>query len=495
MYHKTDQILDFFKKVSLKVPSRMRYEEIPDPESELSLPVITITDFATGEAGKEVLLLVGGEHARELITAEIAAWLGRLLTGTADEMASWPAMAAATALARQHGWAKSSLAEWGDALLTHVVFKIIPVENIQGRKAVESGDACLRKTAAGVDLNRNWAHAWRQAEAGSEEYGGPKPFSEPESRVVRLVAETARPQAYVALHSGEYALYAPWDSEAALAPDLPDDLEAVLGKLNTYCQCMHGAAGAVAGYLAYGSSMDYMYTRLQVRYPLTFEVYGPDGLGKTAKGGHPRRRLAATADAERTAFGTGGGSAGAEASADCIRDYNPTTPAEYQEVVSRWLATLLVLADHLAAHPAASAAADTAGQDGLPLPQTPPTKQDLALKGETGVAAVVEKPTVPAQNASVAAKAKRDWLSANYALPLLPSVANMMQPAQVGVAQAFETARSRGGVRVVLAAGAVAAAGLLVYFGWRKLGGAQLLGGGFARRRACSTRRPVRYSV
>ncbi len=41
--------------------------------------------------------------------------------------------------------------------------QIIPVENIQGRKAVESGDTCLRKTAAGVDLNRNWAHAWRQA--------------------------------------------------------------------------------------------------------------------------------------------------------------------------------------------------------------------------------------------------------------------------------------------------------------------------------------------
>ena len=77
--------------------------------------------------------------------------------------------------------------------------------------------------------------------------------------------------------------------QASLAPGLPDDLEAVLGKLNTYCQCMHGAAGAVAGYLAFGSSMDYMYSRLHVRYPLTFEVYGPDGLGKTAKGGHPRR--------------------------------------------------------------------------------------------------------------------------------------------------------------------------------------------------------------
>ena len=58
------------------------------------------------------------------------------------------------------------------------------------------------------------------------------------------------------------------------------------------------------------------------------------------------------------------------------------------------------------------------------------TAQDLALKGETGVAAVVDKPSAPAQNASVAAKAKRDWLSANYALPLLPSMVNMMQPAQ-----------------------------------------------------------------
>ena len=67
---------------------------------------------------------MGGEHARELITAEIAHWLGRLLTGTADEMGAWPAMAAATATARQHGWAKGSLAEWGDALLTHVVFKV-----------------------------------------------------------------------------------------------------------------------------------------------------------------------------------------------------------------------------------------------------------------------------------------------------------------------------------------------------------------------------------
>ena len=40
--------------------------------------------------------------------------------------------------------------------------QIVPIENIQGRKAVEGGDMCLRKTTNGVDLNRNWGYAWVQ---------------------------------------------------------------------------------------------------------------------------------------------------------------------------------------------------------------------------------------------------------------------------------------------------------------------------------------------
>ena len=40
--------------------------------------------------------------------------------------------------------------------------QIVPVENIQGRKAVEQGNLCLRKASGGVDLNRNWPVAWRQ---------------------------------------------------------------------------------------------------------------------------------------------------------------------------------------------------------------------------------------------------------------------------------------------------------------------------------------------
>lgn len=48
-----------------------RYQDIPDPDhnSELSLPLVTVTDFKQGEAGKEVILLIAGEHARQVTLA------------------------------------------------------------------------------------------------------------------------------------------------------------------------------------------------------------------------------------------------------------------------------------------------------------------------------------------------------------------------------------------------------------------------------------------
>ena len=71
-----------------------------------------------------------------------------------------------------------------------------------------------------------------------------------------------------------------------------------------------------------------------------------------------------------------GNSAG-DALAKCLLDYNPMESEEYEEVVATWLASLLVLADHLAANPAASSAAAEAEQDQPPFPPTPPSKQEL----------------------------------------------------------------------------------------------------------------------
>lgn len=492
-YHNTSHILDSFKAATSLTANLARYQDIPDPDhnSELSLPLVTVTDFKTGEAGKETILLIAGEHARELITSEIVYWLYQVLAGKDAEFLSWPAAASFASQRKKMGLGASNLQEWVQDLLKKVVFKILPIENIEGRKAVEKGNSCLRKTFSGVDLNRNWATEWRNVAADDESYGGPHPFSEPESRIVKLIAENAPVRASVNIHSGEYALYVPWDSRPDYGPDLPADTQVVLEQLNVWAQCMHGAAGSTAGYLAFGTSMDYMYDKLHIPYPLTIEVYGPEGLGKLSAGGHPRHLLQADlvqpkvqtgvndapildqlpVDPARNMQGgqqaagqqhpadlaqsqqqgaldqqqhsanlaqnkqqggldqqqhpaglvqnkqqggagqeqlrqaqrsqeqhtqqqvkeqlsegaqgsVGAGQAQAESAekADCFASFNPPTVKEYQEVVVTWVATLLTLADHVAAHPIASHAAMDAEQHQQPLPKGATHKMDLAQR-------------------------------------------------------------------------------------------------------------------
>ncbi|KAK9805763.1 hypothetical protein WJX73_006850 [Symbiochloris irregularis] len=392
-YHNTDEILEFFRTTAQRLPQRARYETIPDPESNFNLPVITITNFSSGNTNKETILITAGEHARELITSEVTYWLGVLLSGRGqdfDELTDWAALQPVQAAAWKTGATKTTLAEWAESLLHNIEFKILPVVNVPGRKAAETGDTCQRKTLSGVDLNRNWGFAWKQTAKAHEEYGGETPFSEPESRIVRLVAEGAQARASVNLHAGEWALYIPWDSQKSVAPGLPADIDELLEKLNTHCECMSGPAGKVAGYLAYGTSMDYLFNDLNVQYPLTFEIYGPDGLGKLAKGGHPRR-LQQDQDSgqqlKEHTEGAGGREEVVETQAQrCLRDYNPLGLEDYQDVVARWLGALLVLAAHLAASPTeASTAMRDAGQSQLPLPPLKPTKQDLARMGKTAV--------------------------------------------------------------------------------------------------------------
>jgi hypothetical protein len=90
----------------------------------VSLPLVTITDFTTGEQGKEVVLLVAGEHARELITSEIAFWLGSLLAGQTADLGDWGPLQSAQAKAWAHGLTKEKLSTWAEGLLKRVIFKV-----------------------------------------------------------------------------------------------------------------------------------------------------------------------------------------------------------------------------------------------------------------------------------------------------------------------------------------------------------------------------------
>lgn len=104
-----------------------RFEQQLDEASSLRLPVVTITDFASGEAGKEVLLLVAGEHGRELITSDIIYWLGKALSGKAEELLHWPTVqqVLSKAQAATTGLKGNSLELWLEGLLQKCVFKVI----------------------------------------------------------------------------------------------------------------------------------------------------------------------------------------------------------------------------------------------------------------------------------------------------------------------------------------------------------------------------------
>jgi len=74
-----------------------------------------------------------------------------------------------------------------------------------------------RQNARGVDLNRNFPTAWRhRGSAGDTYYSGPKPLSEPESRVVARLVRRERPAVSVWYHQHARLVYLPARGDCAL---------------------------------------------------------------------------------------------------------------------------------------------------------------------------------------------------------------------------------------------------------------------------------------
>ncbi|KAF8060049.1 Carboxypeptidase B [Scenedesmus sp. PABB004] len=330
LYHTSGELLHWFSATAAKHPGVMRFRDVRDYHSKTLLPLATITagaDVAPAPA-KPAVLFVFGEHAREVITSEVGVWLARVLVDNSSAAFDWPELGAALARAGVDA-AGASVAtgagagggasggagggasggdggggagvdwpsvarRWVREVLGVLEVGIIPIEALDSRRQVEEGALCVRKTARNVDLNRNWPFAWRRGSPADEQYGGPSPFSEPQSRLVRHVVDGMRGRlvSYVNVHSGEWAAYTPWDSKPAYGGGLPADLPDLMAKVGRLCGCRAGPAGAVSGYLAFGSSMDYVYAHHAVPYPLTVEVFGGGGEGLLAPGAAARRGAA-----------------------------------------------------------------------------------------------------------------------------------------------------------------------------------------------------------
>jgi murein peptide amidase A len=76
-----------------------------------------------------------------------------------------------------------------------------------------------RTNARGVDLNRNFASGWRPSGApGDPEHSGPRPFSEPESRLARRLIRRLRPDVTIWFHQQvEPPLVRAWGSSVPAA--------------------------------------------------------------------------------------------------------------------------------------------------------------------------------------------------------------------------------------------------------------------------------------
>jgi hypothetical protein len=127
------------------------------------LLLLLLLPAATPRKSKPVVLFVFGEHAREVITSEVALWLARLLTDSKSSIYSWPELAAALQRTAAESSSSSSNSShwpatawsWVQQVLQRLEVQVIPIEALDSRWLVESGELCVRKTSTNVDLNRS----------------------------------------------------------------------------------------------------------------------------------------------------------------------------------------------------------------------------------------------------------------------------------------------------------------------------------------------------
>ena len=185
-------------------------------------------------------MFVFGEHARELISSEIGLELVRTLSTRRPT--------------------KSYL--------------IIPVLNDWGRRRAETVNPCLRVNENGVDLNRNYPTQGKRDMKPGNTYAGPYPFSEKETRMVKHLLETHSVHTFVSIHSGDLAMYLPWDGSIHTPPHYQTAMHKVNVLKRRFCpKCVVGPAAKVSSYKCYGTAVDYVMEYNLAQYAFTFEVW------------------------------------------------------------------------------------------------------------------------------------------------------------------------------------------------------------------------------
>lgn len=300
LYHSSGDLMEMIKNLVHRHPDKLSMETIEAGNKGYNAEIRVVTYChrrkESDDRSKIRILLSFGQHGRELITTELAL---RILSILSEEQ-FLPNMNPVSL----------------NSTLDELVIKVVPMENLNGRKLVEEGDLCERRNGRGVDLNRNWSVDWGKKEKDYDPYEenpGTAPFSEPESQIMRKLALSFDPHIWVNVHSGMEALFMPYDHKNTTPDGLPSQrMRRLLEQLNKiHCQkrCMIGSGGGSVGYLAHGTATDYMFNVVRVPMSFTFEIYGDS----------------------------------AASSKDCFKMFNPTDHSTFNRVLNDWSAAFLTI--------------------------------------------------------------------------------------------------------------------------------------------------------
>lgn len=318
-----------------------------ETDGDASVPVARLGALGSGKELK--IVMVFGEHARELISPE---------TGLA--------------------WLRKLCSEEGAQLRQQTSFVMVLNANPVGRAKVEGGEYCTRTNENGVDLNRNYGFHWKAEHADDDESGvgskqgvpveafssGSGAFSEPETRIVARLINQTKPDVFLDVHSGTKGLFMPYDWTTDPIENEADrsHMKSVLQEVNSKdCpECMVGDCAETVGYLAPGSSADYAYSQ-GIKYSFIWEIYADaedaqeDAAAQNAFLARKKASTSLIQESRRNGVLASGADVNSgdvpawaageeavlapmekEAKFHCLLQFNPLTKDEYDSTVLRW---------------------------------------------------------------------------------------------------------------------------------------------------------------
>ncbi|CAB3376150.1 Hypothetical predicted protein [Cloeon dipterum] len=265
-FHRLSAIYAYMHQVARQHPELAEVKTIGKSTEGRDLLVLKLG--RKSQSVKPAMWIDGGVHARE-----------------------WISPAAVTYIIRE--------LQKDTGLLNKMDFYLMPVANPDGYEYSHTKDRLWRKTRSmhraanatktalkrsrpcyGVDANRNWDSHWGQRAASmdpcSNNYQGPHPFSEPETKAASEFILRLAPVAYLSLHSYSQLWLMPWGhSDEPSRHDL--QLRKVSLKAVEAIQDVSGhtyQTGSINTvlYPISGSSLDWAHEKAGIRYAFLVEL-------------------------------------------------------------------------------------------------------------------------------------------------------------------------------------------------------------------------------